>query len=382
MSPKAIIDEAIVTDLRRRRLSWTYISSSLGITTRTLRRWVDSSGFVEPLQTVSESQLDELVITNSSTNPGRIGERSTIGFLRTTSTKFSRQDVRNSLHRTDADGIKFRSIKRIKRREYSVAGPHHLWHIDGHHKLIRYGIVCHGCIDGFSRTVIYLTSSDNNKACTHLESFLLGTIAYQVPSRVRGDHGGENVLIADWMLANVGANRHSFLTGSSKHNTRIERLWKDYQDQVVSFYCNLFRYFETSYGMLIENKRHIYTLQYMFLPRINEHNAMFARSWNEHPISTEHNKSPNRLIFDHQHQVPPPTVIDPIEYATLHYEPADYVNDVPLVNVETIICPLNDVNLVTFKANNAVLTMNDANETLLDKYVRALSQMNELFEMQ
>ena len=118
-------------------------------------------------------------------------------FPRTTSTKFSRQDVRNSLHSTDADGIEFRSIKRIKRREYSVAGLHYLWH----HKRIRYGIVCHGCIDGFSRTVIYLTSSDSNKACTHLESFLLGTMAY----------------------------RHSLLRVSSKHNIRIERLWQTFK---------------------------------------------------------------------------------------------------------------------------------------------------------
>jgi hypothetical protein len=42
------------------------------------------------------------------------------------------------------------------RRVYNVPGPNHLWHMDGHHKLIRYGLVTHGCIDGHTRVVIYL----------------------------------------------------------------------------------------------------------------------------------------------------------------------------------------------------------------------------------
>ncbi|KAF8198607.1 hypothetical protein BJ912DRAFT_845473, partial [Pholiota molesta] len=36
---------------------------------------------------------------------------------------------------------------------YNVACPNALWHINGHHKLILWGIVIHGCVDGYSRTV-------------------------------------------------------------------------------------------------------------------------------------------------------------------------------------------------------------------------------------
>jgi hypothetical protein len=28
-----------------------------------------------------------------------------------------------------------------------------MWHLDGHHKLIRWGIVIHGFVDGYSRLV-------------------------------------------------------------------------------------------------------------------------------------------------------------------------------------------------------------------------------------
>ena len=31
-----------------------------------------------------------------------------------------------------------------------------LWHIDGHHSLIRWHVVVHGGIDGFSRMITYL----------------------------------------------------------------------------------------------------------------------------------------------------------------------------------------------------------------------------------
>ncbi|KAF8835009.1 hypothetical protein BDN67DRAFT_913766, partial [Paxillus ammoniavirescens] len=36
---------------------------------------------------------------------------------------------------------------------YSVPRSNYLWHIDGHHKLIWWGIVIHGMIDGFCQTV-------------------------------------------------------------------------------------------------------------------------------------------------------------------------------------------------------------------------------------
>ncbi|KAG2364284.1 hypothetical protein BDR07DRAFT_1280150, partial [Suillus spraguei] len=38
-------------------------------------------------------------------------------------------------------------------QKYHVKRPNVLWHVDGHHKLIRWGIVIHGFIDGFCRMV-------------------------------------------------------------------------------------------------------------------------------------------------------------------------------------------------------------------------------------
>jgi len=60
-----------------------------------------------------------------------------------------------------------------------------------------------------------LHANTNNLASTVLELFLLGAEIYGTPSRVRGDRGGENVLVSAYMVMKRGPNRGSFLWGRS-----------------------------------------------------------------------------------------------------------------------------------------------------------------------
>src|SRR5205814_1252643 len=83
--------------------------------------------------------------------------------------------------------------------QYKVAGPNALWHIDGHHKLIRWKFIIHAGIDGFSRMITFIHCSGNNKSQTVLKYFLEGTNEFGLPSRVRADHGGENVLVKKYI---------------------------------------------------------------------------------------------------------------------------------------------------------------------------------------
>lgn len=46
-----------------------------------------------------------------------------------------------------------------------------------------------------------------------LDLFLEAAHTYGVPSRVRGDHGVENILIAAWMEENSGTRRGSYIWG-------------------------------------------------------------------------------------------------------------------------------------------------------------------------
>ena len=49
-----------------------------------------------------------------------------------------RQRVRDAMERNDPAGVALRALQpQLQRRQYKVAGPNSLWHIDGNHKLIR-----------------------------------------------------------------------------------------------------------------------------------------------------------------------------------------------------------------------------------------------------
>ena len=116
--------------------------------------------------------------------------------------------------------------------------------VDSHHKLIRWRMVIHGAIDGYSRLVLYLKCTSNNRATTVYELFLIAVQNYNLPSRVRSDQGLENVLVARHMIERRGIERRSMLTGSSTHNQRIERLWRDMHSSVTLLYYRLFYYLE------------------------------------------------------------------------------------------------------------------------------------------
>ena len=74
--------------------------------------------------------------------------------------------------------------------------------------LIRWGIVIHRFIDGYSRLITGLRASDNNFTSTVLDLFLHAVNVYGIPSRLRVDHGVENLLVAAWMEENCGARRY------------------------------------------------------------------------------------------------------------------------------------------------------------------------------
>ena len=104
----------------------------------------------------------------------------------------------------------------------------------------------HAGIDGYSRLVVYNRISTNNQASTVLRCFMNAVNKYGLPSRVRGDKGGENTSVARFMLQHTkqGINRGSFIGGCSVHNQRIKRLWRDLYVGVLDLYKQLFMYLE------------------------------------------------------------------------------------------------------------------------------------------
>lgn len=168
--------------------------------------------------------------------------------------------------------------------------------IDSHHKLIRWRIVTQGGIDGYSRLIVYLECSSNNRAETVYNLFLNAVHNYELPSRVRADQGLENIMVARHMIETRGAERHSMITGSSTHNQRIERLWRDMHRSTTILYYRLF-YFMEQQGILDPlNEHHLWALHYIYLPRLSRALKAFVQSWNNHPMRTTHHNSPLQLF--------------------------------------------------------------------------------------
>jgi hypothetical protein len=105
------------------------------------------------------------------------------GFLLARGIRMQWECVRSSLWRVDPEGILLRTMQLnlVKRRHYSVPGPLSLWHLDGNHKIIRWGFVIHGCVDGYSRRVMFLRASTNNKANTVFALFMEAVEKFGLP---------------------------------------------------------------------------------------------------------------------------------------------------------------------------------------------------------
>ncbi len=277
-----------------------------------------------------------------------IGEVMLTGHLRSQNIVVQRQRIGESLRRVDPVGVVARRTTAIARRVYSVPHPDFIWHVDGNHKLIRWKLVVHGAIDGYSRMLMFLNCSNHNRAETVKDLFTAAVGQFGRPLHIRTDHGGENAQIWEDMHASRGEG--SVLTGSSVHNQRIERFNRDLNKNCSHVYAPFFYELE-SLGILdLENATDLFCLHYIFLPRINHTLEEFKAAYNNHSISSEGNRTPvqlfsldSHLLHVHNPQLPTAEVVSPSSPNSQRgFSP---LNDRDLQELSDAIDPLqNDYN--------------------------------------
>ena len=297
--PKFEIPQICLEELRCLGFSWSKISRAFGVSRWTIYRRLEEYNLQNLLRfsDVSDEEIDEMVLDYMSRHGETTGEPYVSGYLRSKGLLVQRRRVRASLNRIDPANTALRWGTLITCRTYYVPWPNSLWHIDGHHSLIRWKFVIHGCIDGKSRKIMFLKANTNNLAETVLCLFL-NAIAFEGglwPSRIRVDYGVENVMVCDAMIEKRGPGRGSYIAGSSTRNQRIERLWRDvFRCVAVIFYYSFYGMEQS--GMLdIEDPVCMFALHLALLPRINFALNEFKESYNNHRLRTERNWTPNQI---------------------------------------------------------------------------------------
>ena len=79
------------------------------------------------------------------------------------------------------------------------------------------------------------------------------------------------------------------IVGRSVHNQRIERLWHDVYYQKTSTFYHLFYHLEDCGVLDVNNELHMFSLHYVFVPRLNKQLADFVEGWLSHGLSSANN---------------------------------------------------------------------------------------------
>ena len=118
--------------------SATTIAGLLGVSRSTVCRRMRDFGQSCSMRfcCISDDDLDDVVRAICQEFPG-CGVKMLQGHLNERGVVVQQIRVREALRRTDPEGVLMRQRLGIRRRQYNVANPLELWHIDGNHKLIR-----------------------------------------------------------------------------------------------------------------------------------------------------------------------------------------------------------------------------------------------------
>ncbi|XP_031333705.1 uncharacterized protein LOC116163746 isoform X2 [Photinus pyralis] len=196
----------------------------------------------------------------------------------------------------DPQGVEIRKRKRLRRRQYLNKGPNFLWHVDSYDKLKPYGICINGCIDGFSRHIIWLRVGSTSSDPKVIGGYYLDVVKEigGCPLTVRCDMGNENKTLEHLQVTlnevfkDGTCRRPPFIVGKSTHNQRIEAWWGVLRKHSAQFWMNLFQTLKEDNlfdGSFLDKS----LIQFCFANLIQRDMDQVILEWNVHRISRSRN---------------------------------------------------------------------------------------------
>ncbi len=165
--------------------------------------------------------------------------------------------------------------------------------MDGYDKLKPYGFPIHGCIDGFSRRILWLNvARTNNNPAIIAKFFFINTVVEEgrCPTIVRTDNGTENVIVAGIQCyfrcngndENAGVKAHKY--GSSPANQRIEAWWSYLRRHRTNWWMDFFKDMIDRDVLNTANSLHMECLWFCFSDLLQKELNDIKEHWNSHYI--------------------------------------------------------------------------------------------------
>nr|XP_054761103.1 uncharacterized protein LOC129267417 [Lytechinus pictus] len=207
-----------------------------------------------------------------------------------------KEDVRIILGVVDPEGTTQRRRRRLRRRQYSSKGPNFLWHLDSYDKLKAFGICINGCIDGFSRKIMWMNAYHTSSDPKVIGGYYIEKVSDigGCPSVVRGDLGTENGYVRDFQRffreddEDGMAGIRSYLEGPSTANQRIEYWWSFLRRECMEFWIYFFRDLQDD-GDFNGNFVDVNLLRFCFLHLIQAELDEVVDVWDRHLIRPSRN---------------------------------------------------------------------------------------------
>ncbi|XP_052677471.1 uncharacterized protein LOC128158591 isoform X2 [Crassostrea angulata] len=234
---------------------------------------------------VSDHEIKS-AITEIDSKPYTVGYRCMYDTLRMRGLQVRRDSVMQFMKEIDPIGCEFRRRRRIIRRIYKSSGPNDTWHIDGYDKLKPYGLSIHGCIDGYSRKIMWLRVGSSNNDPTVIARYYLRCVMEcgGCPSLLQSDPGTENVLVGSLQSLFVNSE-DGFKIVRSAFNQRIEAWWSMLRRRFTSWWIDFFRDLASFNSFEIGNENDIRCIRFCFSSLIQRELDEVKNTWNHHHIS-------------------------------------------------------------------------------------------------